>query len=188
MELHGLDRPVPVPERHDLAGRRARRDLEDLRQRFVRHERVVAPDEERFRQAGEQSAPVVVQWVGVAVHGLVGEADDSAAGAREDLLPEADTQRRQMRPDACEQCERGPRRIRAPGTRPEDETIEGRQGRGESLRPHHVHVAREFAQQRHEVPSERVLVVDEQDTQHAAIAPRAGSEGDPSLGRGVAGG
>ena len=84
---------VAVADAHDDAAAGARH-LELVRQRRrVDHERVVAPDGERRRQAGVDRAAVVLDRRGLAVDGLVAH-DRGPVRLREGLVPEADAERR----------------------------------------------------------------------------------------------
>ena len=81
VELHALDRQLPVPQRHDHAGRRAAGDLELRRHgRRVDGERVVAGGGERRGQPGQHARAVVHDLAGLAVQQLRRPDDVRAEG------------------------------------------------------------------------------------------------------------
>src|SRR4051794_18573324 len=91
MELDAEGRQLAVAHRHQHAAA-ARRGDQLVRELVVDHERVVAPDDERRRQAVEQAAAVVLDCGRLSVDGHV--ADHAAAERlRERLVAEADAQR-----------------------------------------------------------------------------------------------
>jgi len=60
MELHAVNRVFPVPHAHDRAVFGSRRGLEPGRQRLTDDQRVIAPGDERLRDAAEHAAAVVL--------------------------------------------------------------------------------------------------------------------------------
>src|SRR3954447_14764455 len=92
VELHAVGGELAVAHRHqDAAAPRGR--LEVARQLGVDHQRAVAPDCQRVRQAREQPRAVVLDLGRLAVHGDVAH-DLAAERLGERLVAEADAERR----------------------------------------------------------------------------------------------
>src|ERR1700685_991150 len=165
MELHALGRQLAVAQGHQHSPAPGGL-LEAVGQVGVDHERVVAPDRERRGEAVEDRAPVMLDARGLAMHRLV-ELPAPAEGLRERLVAKAHPQR-------------GHPRLRHPAH--ELQRDPGLLGRAWTGRDHaaliraleqlvhagpvvadDVDLGPQLAEVLHEVVSERVVVVEDQD-------------------------
>jgi hypothetical protein len=172
MELHALDRPRAVAQRHEFTGGGVGARCELGGERLAHDQRVVATGREGRRQSGEQAAAVVVHRVCMAVDRSVRAPDRAAASECDELVPEAHTERRHVRTETQEERVCRGARLWTAGARAEHEALERRQRVRQLVRSQHVDRVAQLGEQSHHVPRERVLVVDEQDTHHADIRPR----------------
>ena len=153
---------TPSPSRGDLEGVGQAVGIDD--------ERVVAPDGQRRRQAGEDRAAVVRDLARLAVDRLAAD-DEAAERLRERLVAEADAERRD--PGLREAAHRLQRDAGLVGrARPgrDDDAI----GRAleqlvdrRDVVAHDVQLRAQLAEELDEVVGERVVVVDDEDGGHA---------------------
>src|SRR5919197_194480 len=162
MELDALRRQLAVADRHHDAAT-AGGDLEARGHVAVDHERVIAPDRQRRRQAGEDRAPVVLDRGRLAVNRDV--ADDLAAERlRQRLVAQADAQRGHARLGEAARHVDGDAGLvgRAGAGRDHDavEAVLEQLVGGRAVVAHYLEVAPQLAQVLNEVVGERVVVVD----------------------------
>src|SRR5690606_31792742 len=110
VKLHAFDLQMPVPDAHDLAVGRARRNDEVGRHALaIRGERMIAPDLERVRNPAVERLAVVLDERGLAVHERA-RADDLAAEVLDDaLVPQANAEHRELARERLDHRERDTR-------------------------------------------------------------------------------
>ncbi|MFT3769054.1 MAG: hypothetical protein QM820_26740 [Minicystis sp.] len=171
MELHTPDGPGAVTQAHQQAFLRPRRPLEDVRE-IGHEERVIAHCREGIRQVGKQLSPIVEDLAPPAVHGRRRMADAPPEVMGNPLMPEAHAEHRASRPEdgvrAHAEILRPVRRARARG----DHDVVERRPRhelfpGELVVGHHDGLGPvDLGEQLVEIPCERVVVVDQDRSQH----------------------
>ncbi len=165
MELHALERPLPVPEAHHDPPVRPGGDLEALGD-AVRghHQRVVARGREGVGEAGEEGAAIVADLRRLPVHEL-GRAHHAAAESLAERLV-AETDAEHGHGSAAQELEADARLIGGAGPRGDHDLLrllpEGLV-HGQGVVPDDLHLRPQLAEVLVEVERERVVVVDEQD-------------------------
>src|SRR6185437_11749438 len=172
VELNAVDRELAMADRHHLAVRRSRRDLQRLRD-LCGCQRVVPAHLEPVRQPGEEASAVVADGARLAVDEGAGGGDLAAERFDNRLVAEADSEggsAGREPPDDLEGCSGV---CRAAGTGGDDELRRGEPcgpGCVDGVVSTHDHLRAELAEQMREVVRERVVVVDEQDHRCSASA------------------
>jgi len=104
MELHAVDRKLPMAKSHDLALRRSRIDFQAIRNaRGLQQKRVISRGIEWIRQSAKNPGAIVMHRGRFAVHQALGPHHLSAKNFADALVPEADSEQRPARSQALDQ-------------------------------------------------------------------------------------
>ena len=171
MELHALDRVLPVAHAHDFAVLRAGGDLEAVRHAVVLdHQRVIARGNEAFRKIAEHPFAAVLDLRRLAMHHLPRAHDFPAERLADRLVPEANAEQGYLAGKLADQRERDTRLVWCAWPRRQDHPLRFHGhglGDGNFIVAKHAHVLAKLAQVLHEVVGKRIVVVDHQ--QHGRL-------------------
>src|SRR6266508_3216332 len=177
VELDALDSEAPVAQPHDLADLGPRRHFEVFGQALVQHdERVVARRFEVLRKSLEDTAAVVVDARGLAVHLLAGAGHGASEGLADRLVPETDAQDGRALVQAADEGQRDAGAVRISGARGDDDPVGGHARDffdGDLVVAHDAHRGALLAEVLDEVVRERVVVVEDEDHGWPSCRPRS---------------
>src|SRR5882672_1294776 len=167
MELHALDIKLAMAHAHDLAVFGFRGHFQAARQAIApNRKRVIPGRKERARDTAENTGPRMDDPGGLPVNHLARMPDCPPEGLADRLMPQAHSEYRHLAREIANCGQRYSRFARGAGSRGNDDALRAHRPdvRGSDLVvAGDLDLGSQFLQILHEVPGERIVVVDHED-------------------------